>query len=212
MLLPAGERQHFARLLRILMFGEHLAERCARRQAQIATDPALQRFFLAQARQEKFHALVFHHSALWLAPKGTVHPPSFAPLQQYEALLEEALHRRDLAETLLAQQVMIDGLGEVILRRLDTAMTRHGWGLTRLRRLLLNQEQAHHHFGLRQLERCVANDVTAQDRLQRRAPAYLALIEQMLEDFQDAFAFFDENLGEFLHDVQRDLPTWIRDA
>ena len=212
MLIRPDERQQFARLLNLLLFGERLSERCARVQATIATGPAMRGFFTGQARQEQLHAMIFHHSVSWLLPKGLGSLPVSAPLKQYEVLLEDALQRRDLAETVLAQQVLLEGLGEVILEDLNAGMSMRGVGFTRLRRLFLHQEQAHHAFGVRQLEAGLVTDTTAQHQLQTRALEYLALIEHIFEEVQDLFAFFDKDLDDYLRAVQHGLPTWIKSA
>lgn len=112
--------------------------------------------------------MVFRQGVTWLTPKGVTHPASLAPLEQYDALLEDALRRRELAETVLAQQVLFEGLGEAILSRLNTGMSNRGVGFSRLRRLLLHQECAHHDFGLRQLAQLTATDILAQDSRRRR--------------------------------------------
>ena len=128
------ERQHLARYVHALMLGERVAARCASVQAQIATAPPIRRFFNAQARQEKVHATIFQQVARWLAPKGAVYPQAVLLMRQYDTLLDDALQRQDLAETVLGAQVMLESLGEICLDRLDAGVTNRGLGFRRLRK------------------------------------------------------------------------------
>ncbi len=209
MLVAPDQAVQTARLLRFLMLGERLAHDCARAQAALVTEPAMHRFFLTQARQEGFHTKVFHQGILWLTPKGTRHAPPLAPMNRYRMLIEKALHNGELADTLLAQQVILERMGEVILERISDGMTRRGLGFTRLRRVVLHQEHAHHAFGLRCLKQLVAADSALLERLRERSAEYFLLIDSMLEEQSDLFAFFDEDPTIYVADACRDLPQWI---
>ena len=207
-----NEKQHLARYVHALMLGECIAARCASAQAQMATASPIRRFFSAQARQEKVHAAIFQHVARWLAPKGAAYPQAVSLMHQYDALIEDAIQRQDLAETVLGAQVMLESLGEICLDRLDAGISNRGLGFRRLRRIVLNQERAHHDFGRRQLDAYVAADDGVRTRLQERAPDYGALIDQMIVAFQSAFECFDEDMTAFQHDVQQGFPSWIVNA
>ena len=209
MLVAPDQALQIARLLSFLMQGERLAHDCARTQANLATDPGMRHFFLAQARQEGLHAKVFQQGILWLTPKGARQPSVLGPMNHYRELLEKALRRAEFAETLLAQQVILERLGEVILDRVNYGMTQRGLGFKRLRRMLLNQEHAHHVFGLRCLERLVAADMTLQQRLRERGAQYLHLADVMFEQTQDLFAFFDEDPAVYAADTRKNLPQWL---
>ena len=209
MRIHPGERRHLARYLHALMLGERVASRCASAQARMAPTPPIQRFFNGQARQEKVHAAIFQHAVRWLAPKGIPHQESDSLMQQYDALIEDAIQRQDLAETVLGAQVMLESLGEVCLDRLNTGMVNRGFGFRRLRQVVLNQERAHHDFGRRQLDAYVVADDTVRHRLQARASDYGALIDQMIVAFQGAFECFDEDMAAFQLDVQQGFPSWI---
>lgn len=201
------ERQHLARYLHALMLGERVAARCASAQAQMA-HPRIRRFFNAQARQEAIHATVFQYAVQWLAPKGTSYRDAASLMHQYESLIDEAILRKDLPETVLATQVMLESLGEVCLHRLDHGCTKRGFGFRRLRHIVLNQERAHHDFGRRQLDVYTVDDRVC-NRLQARAADYGALIDRMLVAFQGAFECFDEDMAAFQHDVQKGYPAWF---
>ena len=130
-------------------------------------------------------------------------------MNRYRKLLEMALRSGELAETLLAQQVILERMGEVILERISDGMTRRGLGLTRLRRVVLHQEHAHHAFGLQCLGQLVTADSALLERLRERSAEYFLLIDSMLEEQSDLFAFFDEDPTACVADACRDLPQWV---
>ncbi len=209
MLLAANYSKQVARLFGFLALGEQLSRDCARKQAKLATDPGMRRFLLMQARQEAFHKRLFDGAILYLAPRGIHRPPSLMPLERYHSLIERALHQRKLTETLLAQQVLLEGLGEVLLHRIDQGMTDRRMGLERLRRLVLAQEHAHHTFGQRRIERHISAEDDARESLRRHTEVYLLLIEQMFSDLLEFFEFFDEDPQTYLSDLRRSLPQWL---
>ena len=209
MRIRPDERHHLARYLHVLMLGEHVAARCAKAQARMVTAPRVRRFFNAQARQEKMHAAIFQHAVQWLAPKGIPSQDAVALMYRYDALIDEAIQRQDLAETVLATQVMLESLGEVCLDRLDAGVANRGFGLRRLRQIVLNQERAHHDFGRRQLDSYIALDDTIRGRLQTRAADYGMLIDQIIMAFQGAFECFDEEMAAFQYEVRQGFPAWM---
>lgn len=209
MRIGSDERTLLARLFGVLAAGEALAEDCAKGQARLAVDGRSRRFFLAQARQEALHRKVFEGTLLWLRPRGcrsVAHNPS---LRAYRTLLLGALDRGDLAETLLAQQVVMEGLGEAVLEQLDEGVSTRGLGYSAIRRTLLRQEHAHHRFGLRALQRLVQHDPLAKDRLRQRAEDYLALSDALLKSHAALFEFFEEDPAVYVRNARRDLPEWL---
>ncbi len=205
-------RMEVAQLLSFLMQGERLAHEGALRQAGMAKDPGARRFLLAQAQQEVFHARIFQSLIDNLVPKGVKAPPGLAVMERYRACLMDAIERRDFAESLLAQQVVLEGLGQVVLTRLDAGVTKRGLGLARLRHLVLNQEKAHHGFGLHCLQRLVKNHQAETQSLRERCQEYLALTHSMLAMLSDFFVFFDENPEEYIQALHRHLPSWINEV
>jgi hypothetical protein len=202
--LPAEARREFARLFGFLGQGEELARDCARAQALFAADPAMRGFFAVQARQEAFHALVFARAAAWL---GSREPPvPLAPLHNLRVLVEDAVRRQDFAETLLASQVVLEGLGEVVLRQLDAAMTAKRLSSARLSRTILRQERSHHAFGRERLSELIARGQARGEILRRRADSYLALVAQTFEELDDLFEFFEERPGSYMQEVREALP------
>src|SRR3989338_1594142 len=124
MLVRPDERVPIARLLTFLEYGERLAHDCARAQAALAPEQGMQRFLASQARQESAHAWVFQGAIAWLEPKHLGDSPFLPALEQYRALLEDALQRGDLAETLMAEQLILEGLGEAILARIEEGLAK----------------------------------------------------------------------------------------
>ncbi|MEW6542231.1 MAG: hypothetical protein AB1411_01325, partial [Nitrospirota bacterium] len=180
MLVRPDERAPIARLLRFLEQGERLAHDCASAQAALAPEPRMARFLLSQARQEAFHAVAFQGAIAWLAPRHLGACPLLPPLGRYRTLLDEAIRRNDFVETVLAEQIILEGLGEAILKRIEAGLAKRGAPFGRLRRILIHQEEAHHAFGRRCLERAIEAGRTSPDRLRPPGLEYLALTEAMV--------------------------------
>ncbi len=108
MLVKTGERVPLARLLTFLELGERLAHDCAKAQASIAPELGMQRFLRGQARQEGYHATIFHAATRWLVPRGLGPCHFYKPLEEYRQKIESALHCQNFAETLLAQLKPLD--------------------------------------------------------------------------------------------------------
>ncbi len=209
MLVFPNERVPLARLLKFMELGERLAHDCALAQAALAPEPGMRRFLLTQARQEGYHAVAFQGAIAWLAPRylGTSH--LHAPLERYRTLIDEALCRGDYLETILAEQIILEGLGQATLKRIEEGLVKRGAGFTRLRRLLLQQEEAHHAFGQRTLERAIAEGETSPEALRARAPLYLALIDELIRSLQGLFESIDENPAVYISNARSYLPGWL---
>lgn len=209
MLVHADEKVPIARLLTFLEHGERLAHACAKAQAVLVQDPGHRRFLLGQARQEAIHAMVFQGAIAWLAPRYLGNAPVLPALEDYRKLLFEALSRKDLIESVLAEQVILEGLGEAILSRIEAGLVKRAAPYGRLRRILLYQEEAHHGFGQRMLERAMAEGQTDAMTLCRRAQDYLALTEQMVLALGDLFESIAEDPAAWADDVKKFLPPWL---
>jgi hypothetical protein len=209
MLVRPDERMPIARLLTFLEYGEHLAQDCARAQAALAPEQGMQRFLLNQARQEAAHAWVFQGAIAWLAPKHLGGSPFLPALEQYRVLIEDALQRRDFPETLMAEQIILEGLGEAILARIEEGLAKRNAPFGHLRRILLHQEEAHHDFGRRMLDRAFAAGATSPDHLRIRAQEYLALTDRMVSTLGDLFESIDEDPQLYLARAKSDLPAWL---
>ncbi len=209
MLVHPDERVPFARLLQFLEQGEHLARDCAKAQAALAREMGMRRFLLGQARQEGYHAVVFQGAIAWLAPRQLGSCPMLLPLERYRVLIEEAIHQGNLAETLLAEQIILEGLGEAILKRIEAGLIKRNAPFGRLRRILLHQEEAHHGFGHRALERAMASGRTSTEALRPRGQEYLALTDAMVSAVSDLFESIDEDPSAWASDAKSYVPTWL---
>ena len=209
MLVRPDERVPIARLLTFLEYGERLAHDCALAQAALAPDQGMQRFLTSQARQESAHAWVFQGAIAWLAPKHLGDSPFLPALEQYRALLDDALQRGDFAETLMAEQIILEGLGEAILARIEEGLAKRHAPFGHLRRILLCQEEAHHDFGRRMLDRAFADGTASPDALRARAQEYLALTDSMVGTLGDLFASIDEDPQLYLARAKGYLPDWL---
>ena len=208
MLVGHDEKAPIARLLTFLEHGERMAHDCAKAQAGLSADSATRRFLLNQAKQEAMHAMVFQGAIAWLAPKHLSDTPFLPALEEYRAMLDEALARRDLTETFLGEQVVLEGLGEAVLARIEEGLVKRAAPFRRLRLVLLHQEEAHHGFGRRQLERAIERGETDVTDLNRRAQRYLALTDAMVFTLRDLFESIDEDATAWAQDVRTFLPDW----
>jgi hypothetical protein len=212
MLVHPSEKMPIARLLTFLEHGERMANECAKAQASLAPDSGSRRFLLSQARQEAAHAVVFQGAIAWLAPRHLGDAPFLPALEEYRKLLNDALVRQDLLETFLAEQVILEGLGEAILTRIEEGLAKRAAPFGRLRRILLLQEEAHHGFGRRMLERAMADGLTDAEALRRRAQDYLALTGEMVLALSDLFESIAEDPTAWAQDVRKFLPPWLTEV
>ena len=209
MLVRLDEKVPIARLLTFLEHGERLANECAKAQAVLAPDSGSRRFLLRQARQEAAHAIVFQGAIAWLAPRHLGDAPFLPALEEYRKRLADALARQDVLETFLAEQVILEGLGEAILTRIEEGLVKRAAPFGRLRRIMLKQEEAHHGFGRRMLERAMVEGRIDAETLRRRAQDYLALTDQMVLTLSDLFESIAEDPTAWAQDVQKFLSEWL---
>ncbi len=209
MLVKHGEHDHLARLLMFMVLGEQMAHDCARAQIHMAPENSMKTFLASQARQERSHAVIFQ----WAIRCLTSHSPAQSliteRMQPYRQLLEDAIQRQDYAETLLAEQIILEGLGEAILKKLETGLVKRGAPFRRLRNTLIHQEEAHHQFGVRMLARIVEKDETDYAKLYRKAQTYLPVAKTLLFSVQETFALIDENAQEYWDGFLNTLPPWL---
>ncbi len=210
MLIKPGEHAHLAQLLRFMELGEQLAHDCAQRQCALAPERSMQTFLAGQARQEGYHALAFQGAIRWLTPKTFQSSNISDYMNQYRQLVEAAFVRQDFAETLLAEQVILEGLGEAILKKIEAGLVKRGAPFQRLRRMLIHQEEAHHQFGLRVLSKMIEREEESYDTLRQRTEMYLSLAKTMLFSVQDAFFSIDEDPQEYWDEFHRNLPAWLQ--
>ena len=209
MLVKTGEHVHLAQLLAFMVLGERLAHDCARAQCALAPEPGMKKFLAGQARQEGYHALAFQGAIHWLTPRYQPPTPVSDHMNQYRHLLESAIARKDFAETLLAEQIILEGLGEAILKKLEAGLVKRGAPFRRLRRTLIHQEEAHHQFGLRILSKMVSREEESYDSLSHRAEVYLPLAKTLLFSTQESFDSIDEDPQAYWDEFHQNLPIWV---
>ena len=209
MLVHTNEHLPLARLLQFIELGEQVAHICSKAQTFIAPDPGMQRFLNEQARQESFHAMAFHTAIDWIAPKHLGPSPFSKPFTQYRQLIESALGRGDFYETIVAEQVILEGLGEVTLKKLERGLIKRQAPFQRLRRIFLHQEEAHHGFGNRVLERALLRQDISLDDLRERAQNYITVAETMITTGQDMLIEITEDSDWYLTEFHKTLPDWM---
>lgn len=210
MWIAPDERGSVARLLGLLIEGEHIAGGCARRQAELAGTRPARRFLRMQEKHERFHARVMRAGTLCLTTRGVGPHPALRCLAEFGTRIDRALEGGRLIESLLAQQVILEGWGDAALTRTSDGMTKRGLGLERMRRTILGQEDAHQRFGIMSVRRWLDEGVGDESDLRVMSRPYVEILEEMTHRLHDLFEFFDEDAGDFLDDVYRDIPVaWL---
>ena len=131
-------------------------------------------------------------------------------MNQYRQLVEAAIVRQDFAETLLAEQIILEGLGEAILKKIELGLVKRGAPFQRLRRMLIHQEEAHHQFGLRVLSKMIEREEESYDTLRQRTERYIPIAKTMLFSAQEAFFSIHEDPQEYWDEFHRNLPPWLQ--
>ena len=164
-------------------------------------------FFARQARQELHHARVFNRAVLCITPRGARPVP--ATLHQFRARLEHACRRRDLPETLVGQQIVLEGFGALILHRMDARFEQRRIGFKRIRKTLLSQEQGHQAFGDRMVRALVESESVELERVHDLVAEYLALIDRVLADLQPMFDVVGADVELYKVALRARLPGWV---
>jgi hypothetical protein len=191
--------------------GERIAMDGARMQAKICRDNEVRKFLMRQARHEQFHAFVFTRAANVVA--SAIDAPAQVPvppvMELWRQQIFQAIQRKQLAESLLMQQVYLEGLGSVVLQQLDSDLAVVGDPLAGLRRLILRQEAQHHEFGLRILEQEIIANPDVTPRLEMLGRSLIAQAEELLEDLADTFAAADTPHHVFMSQLHAQLPSSV---
>jgi hypothetical protein len=124
-------------------------------------------------------------------------------------MLEAALSRGDLAESLLGMQIILEGFGEVTLARISQGFSSRGFAFHRVRHLVARQEDAHHSFGLHYLRQMTADYKEIPPRLMERGRHYFALTDELMASVATLFEYFDEDALEYGAALRQSLPAWI---
>ncbi|MBA2352869.1 MAG: hypothetical protein H0V78_14110 [Burkholderiales bacterium] len=203
---------NISRVFAALGEGERSARDAARKQADIAPDGKARRFLLAQARQEAFHAWVCDGAVHWLAPDsaGASALPAAVKraLRRYAERIGTDLAEREFTRSLVGMQVVFEGLGAVVLGKLDIGLSKHGKRFAPLRRILLRQEDAHHEFGVRCLQRLIASDAERAG-LGAACAGYCELSDADLRACSELFGDFDAEIAEYIEQARTGLPAFL---
>ena len=198
-----------AKLLSIMAEGECIARDCAMKQAS-AADPRSRRFFNAQARHERFHALLFSQAAKRLVPRTrdqAFHSPG---LRQYALCLDDAMGAGRWNEVVIGQQLVLENLGELVLSKLDQEMTVRGAGFERTRAIVLRQERAHHHFGTQWIESRLRDGRIKAVDVRDIAGRYIDLADCVLKDASGLLEAVDADVEAYRYEVRERMPAWSR--
>lgn len=212
MLVKSEERQPMVELLYFLEIGERLAHTCATAQSALAPTAKMGQFLAGQAKQEAFHATVFRTAGMWIEPRHRHRTRNLQPFEEYTSLLNDALNRHDFYESILAEQVILESLGEAILYKLEDGLQKRNAPFRRLRKILLHQEAAHHGFGERVLEQAMSNNTLTSEELRTKAEPYLALSHSMVMGLEHLFEEIEEDPDEYLRLQRGYLPRWLVDT
>lgn len=202
--IESGRDLRIARLFNVLWHGERIACAIAMRQARVCREPKARRFFALQATQEALHATVFHAAATLLAPRGrSLRTPAIAALDDYRRRLDDDLAAGDLAGSVVGLQVVLEGLGDVVLKRLNPELNRHGARFAPWQQLLLAQEDTHHAFGCRWVKRCSGAALPA---LAASARDYLSFGTRLLAASEELFGYGLSTVASYDAQLRATLP------
>ena len=192
------------------MQGEQLAHQCAKQQARIFNDPVAVKFFDNQAKQERFHARVFKTGIGIIKPTGINDHLGKKAFDDYGRTLLAAVERGDKLESLLGMQIVMEGLAEVSLQHISDGFPSRGVGFNRIRHLIVGQEEAHHQFGVKQLQTYLPE--ADQNKLVSTYKLYLELAEALLYSVRDLFHYFDEDADLYYAELLDTVPSALSEA
>ena len=209
-MIPAADKLQIARLFQFIARGEQIASSCAVQQSKLATQLPMQRFFATQAKQERQHAFLFQHGAEWLTPKVSCRPQTIKGFDAFENKLATALQQNRLTESIIAQQIILEGLGEITLEKISISMESKSLGLRRIRETILVQERARHQFGHRQVRTLIQSPNINLPMLRRHCHEYLQIIQELLYELQSLFEYFHQDVSAYYQFVLSELPPPLR--
>jgi len=202
-------RRELLHLFVALEYGEQLAHQCATEQANWVTDDKARRFLRMQAKQEQSHARFFSMSANSLKSKHQFTPPD--ALKQFATRLEKAIKHRNLTESMVGSQIVLEGFGEQILLRLNQGLDNKGTSFKKIRHALLRQEQSHYAFGMHTLETQIQKNETSIEQVCELTSEYMQYVYLILHELTDVFLILDEDPDVYATDLVKNLPTWLRE-
>jgi len=189
---------------------ELVAMRCTTHQASLASNKVMNKFFSVQARQEAHHALIFEKAFSWMRPKH-FQRLQYSSLNYFENKLQKSLSENNLGESIIAQQLLFEGLGEITLEKLSMAADVRGLGFQRIRNTILKQERAHHAYG----EKYIDDVLNVQDSnigtILVQCREYLELLHTTLHEMNFVLEYYGHNSESFYQSFLKQLPSRIRE-
>ena len=207
MRIKSNTRIEIGRLFSCLEYGEQIAHDCALQQARMKVANSNQ-FFLRQAQQEQHHAKVFNRVILCITPRG---PKRVSPtLQRFRTRIEHACRRNDLVETLVGQQIVLEGFGGLVLEKIDRKFDQRKLGFKRIRKILLHQERGHQAYGEKMIDRLITSGAAPVKHIRNLGLEYLALVDCVLDDLQPVFDVVGADAIQYKKELRMNLPVWLR--
>ena len=207
MRIKSNTRIEIGRLFSCLEYGEQIAHDCALQQARMRVTNS-HHFFLRQAQQERHHAKVFNRIILCITPRGPKRVPP--TLQRFRTRIERACRRNDFVETLVGQQIVLEGFGGLILEKIDRKFDQRRLGFKRIRKMLLHQERGHQAYGLRMIDKLIVSDALPLKHVRDLGLEYLALVDYVLDDLQPIFDVVGADAIQYKKELRMNLPVWLR--
>ena len=203
------DKIYASELFHFLSRGEEIAAQCASYQAQITNDNRIAKFFKTQARQEKQHAFIFNQATQYFKPKKTNNLTHNA-LAKFEQKLSSALSDKKLQESIIAQQFLFEGLGEITLKKVSQGIEDRGFNFSLIRRTILKQERAHHHFGEKYIDNLLNKPDLKLKPIVTECRDYMEILREVLQEMSSVLHFYHQNSNDFYTLLINDLPLKIR--
>ena len=124
--------------------------------------------------------------------------------------LEIALQRKDLTESLVGQQIVLEAFGGAILYHLNRGLDNQGIGLRTIRERILQQEQSHTNFGEEFLKKQLLTRKTTIEKIHALISEYLLLVETIIDEMSDVFICLDEDPDEYKKYINTNLSHWLK--
>ena len=209
-MITTETRNEVLRLYVALEYGEQLAHECAQQQASWVANRKMQHFLLNQAKQEYSHARFFSMAANNIQLKHQSAPPT--ALLDFASRLRKSISKRNLVETMVGSQIVLEGFGEQILLRLNKGLDHNGMAFKKIRHTLLRQEQSHSAFGMHSLNNMIHNGETSINQVSELTVEYLTYINKITDEMAGVFHVLGEDSKSYNNDIINHLPSWLRES
>ncbi|MEM8845364.1 MAG: hypothetical protein AAGB35_10035 [Pseudomonadota bacterium] len=198
-----------SQLFHFLARGEEIAAQCAQYQSRLAHDKKSIKFFKTQARQETQHAFIFNQAKRHFKQKNMTYICQRS-LDKFEQKLSSTLNEDKLQESIIAQQLLFEGLGEITLNKVSQGIEDRGFSFNLIRKTILKQERAHHHFGERYIENLLADPDLKIQPIINECKDFMEILNEALYDMSSVLEFYNQSTNEFYQLLMNDLPFKIR--